>query len=90
MGRPSNETGSINWKKFGARVGRDVKKLNMSYRFLAVALGGVSSATWHRIVAGKMACSPETYLWLCTLFNIDPLWAYKKPRKPKLSGHTWP
>lgn len=72
-------SGTIDWIRFGERIGREVTKCNLSYRELAEELGGITHANLHRVVHGKHPVGATTYLWLCKEFSIDPMWAYRKP-----------
>ncbi len=72
--------GSIEWKRFGARIGREVAKTGLSYRDLAECLSGITYANLNRVVHGTHPVSATTYLWLCNEFSIDPMWAYHKPK----------
>lgn len=77
--RSSYLLGVINWRRFGQRIAREIKKTTLSFRDLANELDGASPATLNRICHGK-PCSAEMYLWLCREFSIDPMWAYRNAK----------
>jgi hypothetical protein len=80
MAETQNMIGTVDWKRFGERIRREIEKTGLSLRGIESRLNGPSFTTLNRVCNGT-SCTVETYLWLCREFSIGPTWAYRHEQK---------